>query len=409
MTGREGAWSTISNRRSMMLRQTQVSVPRLSPLANQSSDLDTERPLCVLVVLAAAKMSEPQLAGYFQMPDAHILIAGHVSRPADENLVRFRAWRVPYFGAPERWTAALCWFRGLKDFDPGPIDCVLSLELHSPSSFQASRLAKRLGVPHVIAIAEVLTESPLYSLPPWAQVCRAVSRSAHTFVCCVGLARDHAIELGCAPDHCTVISPGIDLERFAPAAGGRRTEPVALFVGELREDKGIRDVLAAVERARVRIPDLRLIVVGDGPLREELLSQSRLSPFVEFRGKVRRDELPTVYREARSFILAPYSRHFWAEQFGFASVEAMATGLPVVITESGAVPEVVPPWNPTCPQRDIAALTTALIAAMGPSGDEWGKRNRAFAEEHYEIATQAAALRSWLGHQVSSSERPPKG
>ena len=393
----------------MMLRRTQVSVPRLSPLANQGPDLDAERPLGVLVVLAAAKMSEPQLAGYFQMPDAHILIAGHVSRPADENLVRFRAWRVPYFGAPERWTAALCWFRGLKDFDPGPIDCVLSLELHSPSSFQASRLAKRLGVPHVIAIAEVLTESPLYSLPPWAQVCRAVSRSAHAFVCCVGLARDHAIELGCAPDQCTVISPGIDLDQFVPAAGGRRTEPVALFVGELREDKGIRDVLAAVERARVRIPDLRLIVVGDGPLRQELQSQSRLCAFVEFRGKVPRGELPTIYREARSFILAPYSRHFWAEQFGFASVEAMATGLPVVITESGAVPEVVPPWNPICPQRDIAALTTALIAAMGPSGDEWGRRNRAFAEEHYEIATQAAALRSWLGHQVSSSQGRPKG
>ena len=383
----------------------QLSVPRLNPTADQGG-AETDGQLGVLVVLAAGKMSEPQLAGYFQMPKARIVTVGHISRPAEKNLARFRAWRVPYFGAPERWTAGLCWFRGLKDFDPGPIDCVLSLELYSPSSFQASQLAKRLGVPHIVAIAEVLEESPLYSLPPWAQIGHAVRRSAHAFVCCVGLARDHAIAKGCLPDKCAVISPGINLQQFVPASRRREPEPVALFVGELREDKGIRDVLAAVERARLAIPDLRLIVVGDGPLRQELQSQPHRSEFVRYMGKVPRDELPKIYREARTFILAPKSRRFWAEQFGFASVEAMASGLPVVITDSGAVPEVVPPWNPICPQGDIAALTAGLIEAMGPSGDDWGTRNREFAVKQFDIDAQAAELRSWLGRQVSSSADP---
>jgi glycosyltransferase involved in cell wall biosynthesis len=379
--------------------------PPPSPAPVHTSVGDVDRPLGVLVFLAAAKMSEPQLAGYFKMPNSQIVVTGHVSRPPQANLVRFRAWRLPYLGAPERWTAALCWFRGLNNFDPGPIDCVLSLELHSPSTLQAKRLADRLGVPHVVAVAEILATSPLYSLPPWRQITQTVSRSARAFVCCVDPARDHAVANGCAADSCTVISPGIDLERFFPKPGGRCAEPVLLFVGELREDKGIRDVLAAVERARKEIPDLRLIVVGDGPLRDELQSQTRQSGFVEYRGKVPRDELPEIYRQARTFILAPYSRPLWAEQFGFASVEAMGAGLPVVITNSGAVPEVVPHWNPICPQRDVTALTTGIVAAMGPSGDDWGVRNRQFAEERYDIVTQATRLRSWLGKLVSGSGR----
>jgi glycosyltransferase involved in cell wall biosynthesis len=360
-----------------------------------------DRPLVFLIVLAAAKISEPRLAYYLRMPNSKILLVGDDDRPAAPDLFRFPAWRVPYLGAPERWTAALSWFRGLRTLDPGPVDCVLSFELFSTGSLQAKGLAKRFGAPHVVTIAEVLTES-FFSYPPWRNVSRIISRSADAFLCSVGLARDHAIDSGCAPEKCEVISPGIDLERFTPRTGGRKKDPVLLYVGELRPDKGIRDVIAACERALIRVPDLRLVIVGDGPLRAEVEEEAKRLRFVELRGKIPRDEVPEIYREARSFILAPTPRRFWAEQFGFASVEAMASGLPVVITDCGAVRDVVPAWNPICPPNDVGALTEGIVAAMGDEGDEWGRRNRAEAEQHYDLGRQAVRLREWLGERVAA-------
>jgi len=73
-----------------------------------------------------------------------------------------------------------------------------------------------------------------------------------------------------------------------------------------------------------------------------------------------------MMREARVLMLA--SKRAWKneEQFGYALVEAMASGLPIVCTLSGAIPEVVPAWNCFADEGDIAGLARGLHAALGP-------------------------------------------
>ncbi len=284
----------------------------------------------------------------------------------------------------------------MSRLEPGPVDFVMSLELYSPASVQASGLARQMGVPHVVTIAEVLSPAPLYSIPPWRHLSRKISRSADAFLCSVELARRSAIARGCPADRCAVINPGVDVDRFSPRAGGLTAAPNVLYVGELRADKGIRDVIAAAEAARTRCPDLRLVIAGDGPLREEVLDHARQKSFIDFRGKVRRDRLAEIYRDSRCFVLAPRARRLWAEQFGFASVEAMASGLPVVITDCGAVPDVVPAWNQICAQGDVAALAEGIVLALGSSGQEWGRLNRSHALEFYDSTKEAAKIREWL-------------
>jgi glycosyltransferase involved in cell wall biosynthesis len=355
-----------------------------------------KRTLNVVLCLPAAKVSEPRVACYQQMPDARVVLVGHESRPPADDQVALRAWKVPYLGAPERWTASLSWLRGMDAVDPGPVDCVMSMEIYSPASVQARRLAVRLGVPHVVTVSEVLSPAPLYALPPWRNMARSISRSADAFVCSVDLARRSAVAAGCPPDRCVVINPGVDLDRFTPREEGLAPDPVALFVGELREDKGIRQVLAAAEIAQRRCPGLRLVIAGDGPLREEVAAQASRLDFVDYLGKLGHHALPDLYRRARCFVLAPHSRRFWAEQFGFASVEAMASGLPVVITDCGAVREVVPEWNPICPEGDVERLAAGMISAMGSEGAAWGRRNRAAAEQRFDTRQEAAQLRDCL-------------
>jgi glycosyltransferase involved in cell wall biosynthesis len=378
-----------------------MTIDRLA--RDNPSPAPVESTLNVLLCLAAGKVSEPRIASYQQMQNSRVVLVGLETRQGAPNLIRLPAWKLPYLGAPERWTTGLNWFRTIKDVHPAAVDCVLSLELHSPSSVQANRLAKRLGVPHVVTVAEVMDPCPLAQLPPWRQFRKFVSRAADAVVCSVPMGRQAAIAMGCDPAKCVVIAPGVDATRFTPKKGGRVSDPVLMFVGELRPDKGILDIIAAAKQARAAIPDLRLVIIGDGPLRDTVIEEAQKATFIEYRGKVPRHELPHLFQEARGFIIAPKTRWLWAEQFGFASVEAMACGLPVVITDSGAVPEVIPDWNPICRQGDVHALAAGIVATMGGAGDDMGRRNRAQVEERFSDVKQAAELRGWLGGLVAST------
>jgi glycosyltransferase involved in cell wall biosynthesis len=94
-----------------------------------------------------------------------------------------------------------------------------------------------------------------------------------------------------------------------------------LFVGRLERDKGI-DLLAAAARHAGAI----LTVVGDGPLRKELALQY---PEVNFLGFRPPHEIATIARKAR--ILVSPSR--WRETFGLTTLEALTSGLPVVVSQ----------------------------------------------------------------------------
>ncbi len=102
-----------------------------------------------------------------------------------------------------------------------------------------------------------------------------------------------------------------------------------LFVGRLERDKGI-DLLAAA----VRRTGARLIIVGEGPLRKELSIQY---PEVNFLGYRSRQEIADIAQKAR--ILVSPSR--WRETFGLTTLEALASGIPVVVSEFALIADEV--------------------------------------------------------------------
>ena len=160
-----------------------------------------------------------------------------------------------------------------------------------------------------------------------------------------------------------VCYPGIDVERFSAAA---RPDPppaehVVISPGRLVWEKGHQDVmraLAAIKRGLVSAPagaSPRLMIVGSGPEEGRLRAYADelgIGQDVEFRS-VPYDEMPTLYARASCMVLASLAtagggfwlgdrpRFFWEEQFGLVLAEAMAAGLPIVASRSGAIPEVV--------------------------------------------------------------------
>ena len=365
-----------------------------------------ERPLRVLLVEHPGRTSN-EIDLFNAMPHAHVaVVADRAGWGTDDEIV-LTTVKPPFVGdAFEAWTAVPAWYRHLdaqivERADP---DVIVSLELFSFATLQASRLARRHGIPHAVLVAETMADNPLYKAPPWSVISRRMRHRIDLFLCDTALAREHLVELGCLEERCRVVLLGVDTEVFHPARSLVR-EPIVLFVGALRADrgadKGVRDIVAACRLLRRRgFDDLRLRLVGDGHLRRELEQLASREPFLEVLPPVPRTDVPDLMRSSRTLVLASKRTWKWEEQFGFVLVEAMATGLPVVGTRSGAIPFVVPPQNPLVAEGDVEGLATALADVLGPRGEVVGAQNRADALERFDVRKQGRLLRDSLASVV---------
>lgn len=223
---------------------------------------------------------------------------------------------------------------------------------------------------------------------------------------------------GVDPRRIVVCPPGIDISAFAGEAPTRNPEPPAehLIVspGRLVWEKGHHDVLRALallHRGVVTLPDggtakPRLLIVGSGPEEGRLRAHAGelgLSHVVEIRGGVPYERMPEVFANASAMVLASQSsatggyhpldvpHAFWEEQFGLVLAEALAAGLPIVTTTSGAIPEVLAGTEARLlAPGDWPAMARAL--AEGPLSRSPSERF-AYPRETTERYTSAAAAR----------------
>lgn len=205
-------------------------------------------------------------------------------------------------------------------------------------------------------------------------------------------------------DHCTIIPLGIDVAHFEGGTPEQRARwrtrwtltpgrPVLVFVGRLRYYKGLDFLLHAV----AMLPDVQLLLVGDGPLwgtTRRLAARLGLQNRIVFTGDVDDDDLPTCYGAGDIFVLPSHTR---AEAFGTSIVEAMATGLPVISTGIGTGTSwvnqhertglVVLPGDPPA----LAAAIRALVADPGRR-EAMGREGRARARTLFRASTMVEAV-----------------
>jgi glycosyltransferase involved in cell wall biosynthesis/GT2 family glycosyltransferase len=203
---------------------------------------------------------------------------------------------------------------------------------------------------------------------------------------------------------------GIDPAEFtrsAPRPDGRRV----IGVGRLVEKKGFADLIEAI----AVLPDTELVLVGDGPLRSELLAlAARLDAGdrVRFAGAVQPDAVRTLLEQADVLampcvIAADGDR----DSMPVVVKEALALELPVVGSDEVGLPELVlPPWGRVVPPHDSGALAAALdeLLALSPADREAaGKAGRAHVIEHCNVDREAATLAIFLGLSASVGDEPP--
>jgi len=132
------------------------------------------------------------------------------------------------------------------------------------------------------------------------------------------------------------------------------------FVGRICEEKGWKVLLAALERLPL---SFKCLMAGDGPQLNELsawLSKSALGGRVFYLGLFPKEQLWGFYRVLDCLAVPSLTFPHWKEQFGGVLADGMAMGIPLVGSDSGAIPEVIGPAGLTVPENNPGALATAL-------------------------------------------------
>jgi colanic acid/amylovoran biosynthesis glycosyltransferase len=206
--------------------------------------------------------------------------------------------------------------------------------------------------------------------------------------------RDELLRLGCPPERVRINRSGIDCSRFPFRTHETRANarPRILTVGRLVEKKGIEYAIRAVAKLHDQGCDLEYEIIGDGPLRATLQTLIRdlgVAGIVSLPGGKDRNGVIHSLQRADVF-LAPSVRAEDGDEDGPANVlkEAMATGLPVVATQHGGIPELVQDGVSgfLVPERDADTLAERL-AYLIDHPDAWGsmgRAGRAFVEQHFE-------------------------
>ena len=160
--------------------------------------------------------------------------------------------------------------------------------------------------------------------------------SVDKFVAVTEKAKQALIKEGVKPEKITVVNVGIDIRKFKPAKIKKDTKDInILCVARLVPEKGITDLLEAFLDIRKKNPKVKLTFIGSGPLKKDLIGYKNI--YVK---SVPYQKINKEYHRADIFCLPSRETKTWAEQYGMCLIEAMACGLPIVSTTSGAIPEV---------------------------------------------------------------------
>lgn len=179
----------------------------------------------------------------------------------------------------------------------------------------------------------------------------------------------------------SIIPMGVDLSTlFVPVAGICRKSNRLIFVGRMVEVKGIEYLIDAVKKTRNTIPDIELLLVGDGPLKEKLqkkVQKLNLNNNIKFLGSVNQKELPALYSSS-AIMVAPsiVDKMNAQEGFGLTVIEALGCGCLVIASNKVGASDIIDSKNGLIVnEADSDAIAEGIISLHNRDNTDQDKNN----------------------------------
>ncbi len=218
---------------------------------------------------------------------------------------------------------------------------ILSLESHSLSAYQSVKIAEKLKAKSVIFTWQNVKTIPKLWLQKILQ--KIILKKSNFLIAGSIDSKRYLVNKGAQPNKIHIIpESGYDRRIFFPQGDNLRkiwdydsSEFVVLYSGRLVKEKGVKIILKVAKRIERNFKYIKFAFVGSGPLKGKV-KYSGLSN-VKYHGSYDFTEMGKVMRSCDLFIYPSISTNYWVEQFGYAPIEAIACGKPVVVSNSGTL------------------------------------------------------------------------
>lgn len=252
---------------------------------------------------------------------------------------------------------------------------------------------------NVCVLARLLHSAPLVitnhglisaSAPSWLNtlykhtVSRVTFHIADHILCYTNIEKEKIINLGIEPRKISVIHNGIDITIFAPKVSEKNSyNKQILWVGRFVSGKGVDYLIDAFSHVQKMMPEIHLVLVGEGPEQKAIEYQIQkldLQSFVTIIDYMDNAELPEVYKKSSVFVLPSLM-----EGVPRTILEAMSCGVPVVTTNLPHLVEIIDGAGLVVPPKKPALLSDAILTILGdPSlAKMMGQHGRKKIEREY--------------------------
>jgi len=281
-------------------------------------------------------------------------------------------------------------------------------------SVPALWLARSLGIPLVVTyhgydatMKEEYARKYSYDYRRYLRWRPVIQKEASLFVTVSEFVRGRLIEQGFPQNKISVHYVGVDTDLFAPDPSVSR-KPIVLFTGRLVDSKGCGHLIQAMTRVQKEVPGAELVIIGDGPLRQELehLASASLRNF-RFLGACSQSEVRHWMNRAKVFSVPSFTTAWGtSEGFGLVFAEAQAMGLPVASFAVGGIPEAVAHETTglLCKERDVEGLACNIVRLLTDDSlwHQFSAAARSRALECFDLREQTAKLEEMYNHLLTS-------
>jgi glycosyltransferase involved in cell wall biosynthesis len=326
----------------------------------------------------------------------------------------YKRWKLPRIGWQMLTGDMQPYLRLLGRRRPSLIHAHFGIE-----GVSALGLAMQLKIPLVTTFhgfdATLKTHAMLGS-PAWFRyplLRRKLAREGNLFLCASSFIRQKLLETGFPESRTHTHYIGVDCQTIRPRADFEET-PLILHVARLVEVKGTRYLLRAFATVARKYDRVRLLIIGDGPLRRQLHALTTslgLRDRVEFLGAVPHVAVLSWMRKAAMLVLPGIRTATGREEgLGMVLLEAAATGLPIVGSRVGGIPECMLEGKTgfLVPERDEDALAQRMAELLEDPvrRHRMGAAGRALVEDRFDIDRQTAVLEKYydslIGREVTA-------